>query len=433
MLRLQTQTMVRPNRDCIHAILEYVPIRSVIDVSLGLCTKDDIRDVIQYRIGYKRLLSDIVSDPDELLRSMYEHRYILASGRISQYFTPTWKNSLSKWEFIISGTDESAARSVLSLRDMGIEVIGDGETISEPVPQTVYERCCNRHGRRQQSITIRVVQYHLLKYILKFPISVMCCFLTHFGAVHMYGKLSSMEQAVVFQDAAVESLSITNKFNVNCPVHAAYKVLQRVVYNDMDEECTGLVQDRTARLGRFISDSMGDMIFDARSRNVAEEDSMPVFFEYIRSNFKPSDDTTYIEDDILENEEMLENLITVCIDACICITDKAEDDMKVYKDTGYSIIYFPEYKLSTNGWCPPSTRRRSIDSFCRYRSRNLSDPESNIVPFSCPGLKNTSMFISQMKSYSWYEYYAGLLPVGMESLISRYTGVEEKYICTASV
>jgi hypothetical protein len=424
-------TMVRINRDCIDLVLNHLPARDVVNACLLLCTKGEIRDTIRNRLQHRRILQEVVLDPDELLQSMYKHKYIMLSDRISQYFVPGLTKASRSWDIVVSELHRSGCFA--SLKDMGIEPLDTDGFVDESHGKTVYTMCRSKYATFPQSITITVVKGYALKHVLNYPLTSMCCFIAYFGAVHMYGKLSSMNKMLAFEEAVSRSFYRTMRSERLCVVHTACLYLKKQVYEPIrsTSETDTDPSDECRRLARFVNDSL-DTFSETR-------DAYMHRWEFVAQVYNTFDRTNMnsIESAIMSDMSILNKFIEAYIDVCTCVEDEVDVNINNYTRAGYSMMDFDEYMHSTDGWfCGKGnqfyeTSADEIGSGGTYRSRSLGDPECTIIPFHCPGVNNTLAFVSHVKSFSWYEYRDGILPTDAHSLISAITKINNMYISTA--
>jgi hypothetical protein len=388
-------------RDCIDIVISYIPIVHVVNVSLALCKKSEIRDVIQYRIGYKRLLRKIVRDPDELLRSMQEQKYILMSDCISQYFVPTSSGEQDIWEFIVmreSWTNESC---IHPLEEMGISPNENEEFTDVAYDQTIYRMCHQKYGEIGQSIQIRVVDKEVFDYVSNFPVSAMRCFFTHLGAIHMYGKISSLKKMILSEGGVEEFAYIAEQINTRCPMHSSFIDLEELIEGFVpapfaqDARRLGDVRDYTPTLRQFIKDNMHRV---GPIPGYSSDPMQPVkdLAVFVRDGFEHSE-SNEVEELVLSDDNCLHTLIIACVAVCKCTGNSALETIHKYEEYGYTTIEFNEYSQTTKGW-------QGDDGEPEYRSRALHDSESTIVPFYCPMMKHTDEDMQKMARYSWYEY-----------------------------
>jgi hypothetical protein len=411
--------------DIIHMVVAYLPIRAVIAASLGLCDKTSIRDVLQHRMGHRTLLSQIVPDPDQLLLSMKKYKYIVTSEKISEYFVPGLSDCSNKWEFVVPS--HIIPTVILSLDSMGIHVNSSECGPYDHSGQITSHNCVSKHAGPKCLITIKWTNVNLFDYILYRPLSSMRCFVGHFGAVHMYGKLSSTGQMIHSKDLEDECAERLQRYQEDvCLSHSALSDATSYLFrNHRDSVRNSGYTYGIERICAFVR-SNTDVL-----RQMTESDTGfvggPVyeFSQHIASTFRPENPTPL---ELLLVTPHLRNvmvsIVTGVTDPCDCPEDEFINDAGRYIELGYSRITLSEYGDQTNGW------RGKLPNNA-YRVRTLRDSECDGVIFSYKGSQNRSLSKRAVGPYTWYEYHRGVLPTGQEQTLAGIIGLHTTDVCMA--
>jgi hypothetical protein len=386
--------------DCVKRILDYVDLAHVADACLGLSTRQDIRHLITHRRSPIRLLSSLVQNPQELLIHMMKNKCLLSGSRVTDYFSPGSCTAESDWDFYVKSVPEDNDQVFGTMRQalgsMGVkwDNVLDTNYDSLMIAQVLKGTIARGNGRSHKVQVIYSDNRKLMNCILLFHSSPVQCFMTHSGAFHMYGKVTSRSQQIVWHKNIKYSGDKIQERNVSvCPVDSRIDRLSREYLDDLEK----------------LSLAIGTVEL-LRTRYLAEQHEMNTesaygnsFRNFARLKLSTMNEVGTEVQMIIEDE--FNDLCAITRNKCICIKDVAYDKVSKYTRRGFEVLPFTLHQKSSQGWVDEK----------RVRVRRIGDPDTTVVkfrdhqnPYIDTILKEDTMRVQQFR---WFEYEDGVMPL----------------------
>jgi hypothetical protein len=267
--------------DCLIKIFALTGLRpktlQVIAKKLGF-NDDDQTYLIRNRTN-PTFLKELVDKPHELLMMMHDCEVLLSGSRVATYFWPGFDSSASDWDFYTHPNIYCWLRFAVYLVSIGVEwTIPENldEEVIDIYKGTVLCGRLLRNGRYQnvQLVTHWGQSTSSIQAILSFHSSIVQNFICGFGAISMYGSLTTAGVSHVWEPREWFSSDI-----YQADQEAVDKYVQRGVrYVLPDQAATGhplvpLPKQRTLADAGTICVSFHDYIQECLKDSVAESSS----------------------------------------------------------------------------------------------------------------------------------------------------------------
>ena len=418
--------------DCITIILSYLPLVHTVNAAIALADNvRDARSLINHRKSPIRLFSHLVPDPKALLCHMQEYRCVLSGSRASDYFRPGSCTHASDWDFFVSG--ESRTRGMSSaLASLGV-TWDDTSTFLGNTPYTAFANSVQTgvmtrgRGTGQKVQIVDVKCKHVIDALLPFHSTPVQCFLTHFGAVHLYGKLTAQSKTLVWKQTNEARLRLIEEQARDCMKHSA------AIYISRDQLLLSfplvLIEDAVSEVKSIRTRFCTEHNIDKSELTTAQDineftryldaiDTSKYRSTVMRAAVRPVTSSVSIG-----HLALLRSLVEAACGKCVCITDTTSIKLKNYSDRGYKEIDFVDYVKTRRGWYDPAYN--SI--FETYRTRHIGDSDTTVVPFTeCTSVashEQVDTFIANLKRYTWFECNGAAVSYENRYVVSENTGI----------
>ena len=360
--------------DCIKHILKYLSMKDSVNACLGLSNRNDGLQLIRHRKSPLSLFSKLVPDAYQLMYYMCVYNFVLSGSRALDYMYPGSCDSTSDWNFYAytKAEDESDVFGSLKQAFTRMGVVWDKENPFRHSYGDNRLSIVHGHmtvGRGKGQIVQLCVSHNrnIMDTILSFRYTITQCIVTHYGAVHLYGKMCDSNRYIISQrHIALYDLMCKTHNDERCKRHASIAKLREIVKNsEMENTIMGMIEDMCKD---HIADQTNHPIHPCcPEESVAEDIRLRV------RNYEPVGRArTYI----LCNLEVCANIVR---HKCVCVHNTWFSQVSKYIDRGYYPTTSKDYLLETNDW----TNSTKIGL---WRYRNAADKETTLLSFKGYGL-----------------------------------------------
>lgn len=249
--------------------------------------------LIRGRFG-PTFLEELVDDSVELLAVMHDCEVLLTGSRAAKYFWPRFDTSESDWDFLTHPHPLCWLKFAVYLSSIGATWQFPDNLRDDDEPPSIYETQSLRgtiehNGKRQKLHLIAHLenQESSTQLILDFHSSFVQCFISGFGAVSMYGNLTTSGLSRVWEpeDWFKESVREANQAAVD-------KYLSRGIRYVRGSESPGLSHIVPVPKRRYLGDSsticisFEDFVRESLKRKDTACGSIDIRVKMIRQDFR---------------------------------------------------------------------------------------------------------------------------------------------------
>ena len=378
----------RLNFDCLSLIVQYVDAPDVVDVCLALATADTVRTLIRDRLSPIGLFSYLVPNVLDLLYYMSLNKCVLSGSRAANYFFRGSCSNDSDWDFFVEksiGQDSAVfgdMRSVLGNMGVSWETRKmNKDTQYECLGfEVVAGTMQSGRGKGQRVNLIASSDSDILSKILSFHSTPVQCFITYYGAVHLYASLSQSKKQLVWYKSIEKRRKTTFRLNDSICKHHVATAFVGYVADNLDE-----AQSAIEDMELFKQEYLEQNNIETVSTRI-EYEGFRIYALNRLSNLNISESFHAVR------RGALHYLMQVVTSECQCLRDTSDDAVQKYVERGYEKISFSEY---CRDFVPLDLSVQDYDSDTDPTRRHIGDCGTMVVPFRHMGLETSNARIDE--------------------------------------
>ena len=406
-------SMERLNIDCMTELLKYINISEVEPLVDILSTKSPIvasqSSGLKYdRFDPRQLFRQLVDDPDELMKVMRKYNVVLSGSRAVSYFVPGSHDENSDWDFFSTETisrvthvsEESYYTTSKDSFRVYMETLGvkwhnteySNHEYVNILPLVVL-RGSIVEGRRSGT-KVQIIYVHdnsILNIILGFHSTTPQCFISGFGAVHLYSSIVRNHKFIEW--------SSTNEYTRSKQLESARR--NCIPCRNQDALLDALHSNETMKnaIKRLRNQAKSKYdLSDEVSRNSG------------KANLRLQIGNLFHQLTTVQTEAMVSAVFDTCTCSCEDVNIKA---IQKYISRGYKKLSYEDYVSKTKRW-------RVYNNHKSFRVRYIGDSESIIFSFEnfIGNEENKEVIkesIERLREFTWYEY-----PYGSTSIFNKW-------------
>jgi hypothetical protein len=423
------------NTDCVRIIVGYLYIADVVNACLALSDRHNAKYLIDERLSPIKLFSKLVPEPEELLYAMCASNCVLGGSRALNYFYPGSCNKDSDWDFYMQQPkrkDYLQPDMKTALQDMGVQWLEQEEHEYEHLSFEVLRGVMYTGRRKFHHVQlIWPLRRDVISSIIEFHSTPVQCFVAHFGAFHLYGKVTQSDRQIVWYGNIQKRRNEIHEFNEEKCEHAramirlGHEAAISILHNPSME-----VPEKTSRevLDEAL-DYVDGMVGLYMEQSLKWQSWKPTDSEhpegwYPKDEIMRSNDfRNYVFCRVTNRYGAVRELVVrsfndiihaLGMEECVCIGDFEFEKIEKYKERGYKELGIYRYQLETEGWTKENSE-------VEYRVRCIGDSESTIIPFygygPCPFRSSIRSQVSKLAKFKWLQFADIPTTVGMFSYL----------------